>query len=602
MQNKTKVLMVYPEFPPSFWSFSEAVKMLGLGAVMPPTGLATVAAMLPADQFDVLPIVDINLEPLLDEHLEQADLVMVSAMIVQQDSLRQIIAQAKRFNKPVVAGGPYPTSYADKVAEMGADYLVLNEAETTLAPFVDDWLTGRAERVYDELSVRSRTTVDLTREGKPKISNTPIPRWDLLKLSRYSSMAVQFSRGCPFNCEFCDITSLFGHIPRTKTADQFIAELEAIRQTGWRGSVFIVDDNFIGNRSAVRDLLPPLTEWQKHHGFPFSFFTEASVDLANETLRDVRENMVKAGFGEVFCGIESVNPEVLDEMGKKQNRGDIRQKVRILQKAGLEVTAGFIIGNDGDQITVFDELFRFIQEEGIVTAMIGLLTAPRGTALYRRLEAEGRLRADCSGNNTHQLCMNFKPKLDERFLIKGYIDLLERLFSSRNYYARCRALRRLQGPCSSSVMLNLSGITAAFKIFYRNLIRHPDWEFSKFILGTLFTAPGRLPVAIKQAIKFAHFQKITLAAVRVHRYPERVETLTELFQKRVSKLRGDVDKRLRKLARLEQKTIARATRIYRSLDPDFRTGAEKVLEQWRQYLHNCANVYRQTWRGSITAQ
>ena len=334
-ESKTTVLMVYPKFPSSFWGFEEVMKLLGLGAVMPPTGLATVAAMLPDERFEVLPIVDLNIEPLPDNHLKRADLVMISAMIVQQDSLREIIARAKHFGKPVAAGGPYPTAYRDEVIAMGADHLVLDEAEQTLEPFVLDWLSGRPARVYDGHSVNGRTAISLTREGKPVITATPVPRWDLLKLRRYSSLAVQFSRGCPFDCDFCDIVTLYGHVPRAKVPAQLIAELEAIRQTGWRGSIFIVDDNFIGNRQAVRELLPILTEWQLKHGRPFSFFTEASVDLANNNLRDIRAGMVRAGFDDVFCGIESTNPQVLAEMNKSQNRGDLAAKVRVLIESSI---------------------------------------------------------------------------------------------------------------------------------------------------------------------------------------------------------------------------------------------------------------------------
>lgn len=595
-KKRTKVLMIYPEFPVSFWDYKEAIKMLGLGATMPPTCLATVAAMLPVENFEVLPIIDLNLEPLLDKHLEQADLVMLSAMIAQKKSLREIIVRVKLSGKPVVVGGPYATSYRDSVANMGADYLVLNEAETTLLPFIHDWLAGRAKSIYDEHSVRSYpSTVTLTNEGKPIITNTPIPRWDLLKLKRYASMSVQFSRGCPFNCEFCDITSLYGHIPRAKTPTQLIGEIDAIRRLGWRGSVFIVDDNFIGNRNAVREFLPVLIEWQKKHGYPFSFFTEASVDLANEDLSDILKNMVEAGFEEVFCGLESPYPEVLAEMGKKQNRGNVEEKILKLQQAGLEVTAGFIIGSDKDRSTVFEDTFEFIKRSGIVTSMVGLLTALSGTALYKRLKVGGRLRTESSGNNTHQLSMNFEPILGEGFLINGYVDLLNALFSSRNYYARCRTLRQRLGHFHCSIPLNRSRISAALQIFYRNIVKRPDWEFIRFMFGTLFTSPRNMPVAIKQAVKLAHFQGITRQTVRVHRYAKHVATLTALFQKQVAELRGDVNKRLRGLARLERRAIQKITRMYKSLDPDFRAGAKKSLEHYHQHFIACANQYRQNW-------
>lgn len=601
---RTKVLMVYPEFPRSFWDFKESVQMLGLGASMPPTCLATVAAMLPDKYFEVLPIIDLNIEPLLDEDIKRADIVMLSAMIVQNKSLEETVARIGRFGKPVAIGGPYATSYRDSVAQMGDKnlILILNEAEMTLASFIEDWLQGHPQPLYDEHSVRSRSTVALTSEGKPMITETPIPRWDLLKIKRYASMSVQFSRGCPFNCEFCDITLLYGHIPRTKTPAQLIAELDALRVLGWHGSVFIVDDNFIGNRAGVRELLPELIKWQNKHGYPFSFFTEASLDLANDDLRDIRKGMVEAGFDKVFCGIESTNAEVLKKMGKKQNRGNIGEKVRILQNDGLEVIAGFIIGSDSDLPTVFDDIFKFIQDEGIVVAMVGLLTALKGTALYKRLQTEGRLRAESSGNNTHQLSLNFKPIISQNFLIDGYIGLLDKLYSSANYYARCRTLRRRLNSRRRSAPLNRSRISAAFKIFYRNVIKCPDKEFTKFILGTLFTNPGNLTVAIEQAVKLAHFKGITEETVRVHRYPKLAATLVKRFKKHIAELHGNVHKRLRKLDRLEQHTIGQIAKMYNSIDPNFRDVAEKTPEDWRQDLNVCASKHRQIWQGLGTAQ
>ena len=517
-----KVLLVCPKFPPSFWSFKTAVKLLGLEAIMPPTGLATIAAMLPAQFFRALPIVDLNIEPLTDKHLKAADIVMITAMIVQSEFLRQLIARVKRLGKTVVVGGPYATTYCEEVVAMGADHVLRGEAEITLGPFVDDFLAGKAEQIYDEVSVCARIKVALTREGKPVITGTPIPRWDLLRCRAYSSMAIQFSRGCPFDCEFCDIVILNGHEPRTKTSAQFITELEAIWLTGWRGSVFIVDDNFIGNRRAVRELLPKLIKWQRRRGFPFSFFTEASLDLANDDLRDIRKLMIAAGFEQVFIGIESTNPEVLAGHGKKQNRGDIGSKVKILHAAGLEVMAGLIIGSDNDKPTVFDETFEFVQDNGIVASMAGFLTALRGTPLYRRLAGEGRLRAESSGNNTHQLDFNFEPKLNERFLVDGYVRFLERLFSSRNYYERCRTLRRRRGTYRRISRINRPGLLAAARIIYRNLFQRPDWEFAKFILGTICKAPRDLAEAITQAVKLAHFQEITETMVRTYRQEREV--------------------------------------------------------------------------------
>ena len=581
-----KVLMVCSEIPPSFWSYKKAVEMM-LGrraAAMPPTGLATVAAMLPASRFQVLPIIDLNVEPLTDAALAEADLVMLTAMIVQRYSLAACIARAKRAGKIVVVGGPFATSHPDEVLAMGADYLVLDEAEATLDFFVKDFLAGRAARVYDERSVRGRQTVALTKEGKPPITATPIPRWDLVKLRRYASLAIQFSRGCPFDCEFCDIVVLYGHESRAKTNRQFLAELDAILATGWRGPVFVLDDNLIGNAARVSELLPELYRWQVEHGFPFSFFTEASINLANTSLRKILAEMVKAGFSEVFVGIEAIDPAALKEMNKKQNRGDLGEKVRVIQAAGLEVLGGFIVGNDADRPTVFDGLFEFIQENGIVMAMAGLLTALRGTPLYRRLEAAGRLRGVSSGCNTHRLELNFEPVMDEATLIRGYVGLLERLYAPRNYYQRCRILRQRRGPHRRANRLNRAGLLAAARVFVHYLFVRPDWEFVKFMLGTLFTAPAELPEAVAQAVKFVHFETLTEATVKAYRYPERVATLAERFQTRVAGLRGDLERRQRQLEKLKGRFLAKATREWQALGWEFRAGAKAVLENFQRRL------------------
>lgn len=495
-ENLTKVLLVYPEFPDSFWGFKKSLLMINKRASMPPTGLATVAAMLPPQYFDTLPIIDLNIRTLAYDDIENADLVMISAMIAQKYSLSETIERIKSLGKLVAVGGPYATSYPDRVIGMGADYLILNEAEATLSLFVEDWISGNLKQVYGDKG-----------QKKPSIKETPVPRFDLLEIHKYASMAIQFSRGCPYNCEFCDITSLYGHTPRVKTAVQLLAELDAILKLRWHGPIFIVDDNFIGNRSAVREFLPLLIEWQRLNGYPFSFFTEASLDLANDELRDIRENMVKAGFNEVFCGIESPDPDVLKEMGKKQNKGDIAEKVLEIQKSGLEVTAGFIIGSDSDKTNTFEAIFDFIQKNGIVMAMAGLLTALRGTLLYKRLEESGRLTKESSGNNTHQLTLNFIPKISENILIDGYVRLLERLYSSKNYFARCLRLNNLIGS-QRSVPISRASVQAVARIFYRNIFKQPDWEFIKFIFATLKT-PRNVPIAIRQAVKLVHFQHIT---------------------------------------------------------------------------------------------
>ncbi len=511
---KTRVLLVYPEIPRSFWDFKAAIRILGLDSTMPPLGLATIAAMLPQEYFEMRPIIDLNFRTLEDGDILWADVVMISAMLVQSESVRQIIEHTKRLHKTTIVGGPFPTSYRDEVLAMGADILILGEAEITLRPFIEDWICRREQRVYDEATLRSRSSVELNAEGKPAITTTPIPLWHLLEMGRYSSMAVQFSRGCPFDCEFCDIVNLFGHAPRVKTSAQMIAEIESIRVTGWRGSIFIVDDNFIGNRKGVQLFLIELLKWQESHGFPFSFFTEASINLANDDMKEILDLMVRAGFEEVFIGIESNNPEVLARMGKRQNKGDLSEKVASIQRAGLNVTAGFIIGADGDSATAFPAMFSFIQDNGIVFAMLGLMTAIRGTRLYTRLKEEGRLRYESSGNNTHQFKLNFDPTMNESALIKGYVRLLSELYSREHYYDRCRTLqKRLGHGTKRASQINWRYARAMLRVLYYNLIECPDWEFVRFIVMTVCTHPNKFPEAISEAAKFRHLREITETTV-----------------------------------------------------------------------------------------
>jgi radical SAM superfamily enzyme YgiQ (UPF0313 family) len=295
-------------------------------------------------------------------------------------------------------------------------------------------------------------------------------------------------------------------------------EIEEIWQTGWRGTIFLVDDNFIGNKNSVREFLLALIEWQERRGFPFSFFTEASMNLANEDMGEILDLMVEAGFEEVFVGIESDNPDVLAQMGKRQNKGDLSEKVATIQRAGLNVTAGFIIGADGDKPEAFANMFDFIQCNGIVIAMLGLMTAIKGTHLYDRLLREGRLRRESSGNNTHQFEFNFRPMQDERILIEGYIDLLSKLYSSKNYYERCLTLRSKLGKgLTRASQTSWRNVRAMLRVFYHNLVKEPDWEFIKYISWTLVTTPGKFPEAITAAAKFLHFREITESTIANYR-------------------------------------------------------------------------------------
>ncbi len=585
-----KVLPVYPRCPSSFWGFQYALEFVDKKVSITPTGLATVAAMLPTDRFQIMPIADLNIRPLSDQQIKDADILFTSSMIVQRNSLEEIIDRAHFFGKKVVAGGPYPTSYRD----LRADYLVLDEAEVTLPFFIKDLLAGTAKPVYDaETVLKLPHNLLLTPLGKPLLTQTPIPRWDLVDLSAYSSLAIQYSRGCPFNCDFCDITKLFGRESRTKDPEQMIRELNAIYTTGWRGSIFIVDDNFIGNKKEVRKFIPVLLDWQKRHNFPYTFFTETSVDLALPANRDVLDGMVASGFTMVFNGLESNDPTVLKKMHKQQNLGSINlaEKVRIIQEAGLEVTGGFILGNDGESPNVFDNIYDFIQSSGIVVPMAGLLTALKGTPLYERLELEGRLRNESSGNNTSMLGFNFKPELDEQFLINGYRDFMRRLFTSKNYYDRCRVLDERQGPHLKERSVDKSGLKALARIVYTNLLKRPDKEFFRYLAEVALTRPTRLPEAVTRGVKLHHFKVMIEGESAVVQYRQRAEDLYASFSSKVSKLKGNTEQRLAGLMNAERSILKKARRNYTQIHADFRQNADDILVKLTERVETYKHQY-----------
>ena len=412
-----KVLLVYPEFPDTYWSFRHALKFEGKQAAFPPLGLLTVAAMLPKDWERRL--VDMNVETLWPDDVEWADIVMVSAMIVQNESLEQVVELCRSMEKKVVVGGPYVSTSSERMPD--ADHIFIGEAEATIPEFINDLELGIARRIYKA-------------DVRPPLTDTPVPDFSLIDLHHYSAMNLQYSRGCPFNCEFCDIIEIYGRVPRTKSNAQMLAELDALKATGWRGLVFIVDDNFIGNKKNVRLFMPDLIEWSRANNFPFSFITEASVNLAEDDA--LLQQMEDAGFRRVFLGIETPVEESLKEAQKGQNtRRDLLESIHKIQSYGMEVMAGFIIGFDNDPEDIFDLQMKFIRESGIPLAMVGLLTALPDTQLWRRLEKEGRLLDVSTGNNT-DCTMNFVPKMDVTRLVEGYKRVLRNIYSPAEYYRR----------------------------------------------------------------------------------------------------------------------------------------------------------------------
>lgn len=485
-----KILFVYPEFPDTFWSFKHALKFIKKRAGAPPLGLLTVAAMLPAEWEKRL--VDMNVTALTEKDLGWADYVFLSAMVIQRDSAREIIERCKTSGVKVVAGGPLFTMEYEKFPDV--DHFVLNEAEITLAPFLRDLAQGSAERVY-------------TSSEFPDIHQTPIPLWSLSDLKYYETISIQFSRGCPFNCDFCNITSLLGHLPRTKTPKQIIAELDKIYALGWRKSIFFVDDNFIGNKKYIKnEVLPALIEWRKgKSGIPFN--TELSINLADDPV--LLKLMVQAGFDTVFVGIETPNEASLTECSKTQNQGrDMIESIKILQRAGLQVQGGFIVGFDNDSPSIFQQQVDFIQKSGIVTAMVGLLQAPTGTRLYERMKKEGRLAKEFSGDNVDG-STNIIPKMGIEPLRDGYRKILHQIYTPKNYYKRVVTFLREYHPHKVRVPSEPQYLLALWRSIYQLGIRGVErFEYWKLILWTLFRRPRLFPLAITFTIIGFHFRQV----------------------------------------------------------------------------------------------
>lgn len=485
------ILLVYPEYPDTFWSFKHALKFVSKKAAYPPLGLITVASMLPEEWNRKL--IDTNIEKLSRRDLLWADYVFISAMNTQITSVMEIIDRCKKMGTKIVAGGPMFTADYEKFDMV--DHLVLNEAEITLPPFLEDLKDGCANKIYSS-------------DEYAQMDVSPAPDYSLVKLGNYNSKCIQFSRGCPFNCEFCDITALLGHKCRIKKTEQIIRELQNLYDLNWQGEVFFVDDNFIGNKQILKkELLPAIIQWNEENGSPFHFTTEASINLADD--EELMQLMTRAGFATVFIGIETPEADGLEECNKIQNtKRNLMDSIKKVQQAGMEVLGGFIIGFDSDSPNIFKKQIEFIQESGIISAMIGLLNAPTKSQLYKRLKSENRIIESWSGDNT-SIAMNFIPKMNKTDLINGFHEVIRGVYGGKPFYDRVKTfLNDFQPKVQYKNRLTLTKIKAFLRsIFLIGILDDNRKYYWKLFFWSLLNRRDLFPMAITYAVYGYHFRR-----------------------------------------------------------------------------------------------
>lgn len=484
-----KILLVYPEYPDTFWSFKYALKFINKKAATPPLGLLTIASMI--EDGNELKLIDMNVSQITNEDVLWADYVFISAMITQKESTKYVIQKCKNLGAKMVAGGPLFSELYNEFPEI--NHFILNESEITLPLFMEDLKRGIAQKIYSS-------------DKRPDINFAPIPKWDLINLNDYARMPLQFSRGCPFDCEFCNIVTLNGREPRAKNPDQFMKELNSLYDYGWRSSIFIVDDNFISDKPKTKVILKELIKWRKEKRYKGTFMTQISLNMVDD--EELLVLMQEAGFSSVFIGLETPSKESLDECGKFQNKNrDMVKDVKKVHNYGMEVYGGFIVGFDNDDESIFDTQLKFIQDAGIVVATVGILNAFPGTKLYHRLKNENRLTDESSGNNT-DFSTNFITKMDKGFLISEYKKLLLSLYSVENYYERIfNFLKEYKHHNSGKLTVNF--VVAFFKSLYILGIKEKSrFYFWKMLLMCICKYPKALPKALTQAVYFVHFEKI----------------------------------------------------------------------------------------------
>ena len=482
-----RALLVNPAFPDSYWSGRFALPFARRKSLLPPLGLITIAAMLPERW--TLRLVDLDTEPLTDEDLKWADVVMLTGMLVQRPSLHEVLRRCRVLGIRTVVGGPYATAVPQELD--GADHVMVGEGEEMVPVLAADLEAGRAHHLYKEAA-------------KPDLSRAPLPRFDLLRPGAYHQMSLQYSRGCPFSCEFCDIIVMYGRKPRTKTAPQVIAELEAIRRTGFTGDVFFVDDNFIGNKKLVKELLPEIAAWRDRRQPPLEFYTEASVNLADDP--QLVDLMTRAGFTAVFMGIETPSPEALKETRKLQNlRRNLVEQVHGLLDRGLDIWAGFILGFDNDGPDSFDQMIQFIQSAAIPYSMVGMLSALPHTPLYARLEKEGRLRPDLVGDQFG--LTNVVTRMPASQMLSGYRRVLETVYNPEVYFQRCRENLARWKPVAGSLRplarRDLGcGLRALWGQGFAGRYRGAYWSFLRWVMQNY---PEKIGRAVAQAAAGHHY-------------------------------------------------------------------------------------------------
>jgi radical SAM superfamily enzyme YgiQ (UPF0313 family) len=487
------VLLIYPKHPDTFWSFKHALKFISKKASVPPLGLITVSAMLPTSWNKKL--LDMNVSELKLNDIAWADYVFLSAMYVQKQSVDEVIAVCKKHSKKLVAGGPLFTQEYKSYPQV--DHFILNEAELTLPKFLNDIKAGKTlKKVYQSNQFA-------------EMKNSPVPDFHLLERKKYAAMNIQVSRGCPYSCEFCEITALLGHKVRMKSTQQIIDELEVLWNLNWRGDIAIVDDNFIGNKSEIKNnLLPAIKNWMREHKLPFSFNIQTTINLASD--EELMKLMVESGFNSAFIGIETPSEKSLIECNKLQNKNiNMIASVKKLQRAGIQVSGGFIVGFDNDSPNIFQRQIEFIQQSGIVSAMIGLLNAPKNTRLYKRLKAENRLIAEVTGNNT-DYSMNFKPRMNTGKLLTGYKEVIKNIYNSKPYYKRVRQLlMNYKKQHARRNRFQYLYVVAFFKsLIVIGILNKGQLQFWKNLFWTLFKRPKLIVEAIMLSIYGHHFRTV----------------------------------------------------------------------------------------------